>query len=50
MAADIILHHAKIATNGVPAFVEAVAIEWREESLPRLAMTKFCRHAATGHA
>src|ERR1700733_13106723 len=26
MAVDTILHNAKIATNGVPAFVEAVAI------------------------
>src|SRR5260370_40145815 len=25
--ADVILHNAKIATNGVPSFVEAVAIE-----------------------
>lgn len=27
MPADIILHNAKIATNGVPAFVEAIAIQ-----------------------
>jgi predicted amidohydrolase YtcJ len=27
MPADVILHNAKIATNGAPAFVEAVAIE-----------------------
>ena len=27
MPADLILHNAKIATNGVPSFVEAVAIE-----------------------
>jgi predicted amidohydrolase YtcJ len=27
MAADIILHNAKVATNAVPSFVEAVAIE-----------------------
>ena len=27
MPADVILHNAKIATNGVPSFVEAVAIE-----------------------
>ena len=27
MPADFILHNAKIATNGVPSFVEAVAIE-----------------------
>ena len=27
MAADIILHNAKIATNGVPSFVEAIAIK-----------------------
>src|SRR5947208_10529597 len=27
MPADVILHHAKIATNGTPSFVEAVAIE-----------------------
>src|SRR5262245_22561683 len=26
MSADTILHHAKIATNGVPSFVEALAI------------------------
>ena len=26
MSAEIILHHAKIATNGVPSFVEAIAI------------------------
>ena len=27
MAADSIIHNAKIATNGVPAFVEALAIK-----------------------
>ena len=27
MPADVILHNAKIATNRVPSFVEAVAIE-----------------------
>jgi predicted amidohydrolase YtcJ len=27
MPADVILHNAKIATNGVPSFIEAVAIE-----------------------
>ncbi len=27
MAVDRILHHAKIATNGVPSFVEAIAIQ-----------------------
>ena len=27
MPAEIILHNAKIATNGVPAFVEAIAIK-----------------------
>jgi hypothetical protein len=26
VSAEIILHHAKIATNGVPSFVEAIAI------------------------
>ena len=26
MSAEIILHNAKIATNGVPSFVEAIAI------------------------
>ena len=26
MAVDTILHNAKIATNGVPSFVEAIAI------------------------
>ena len=27
MPADIILHNARIATNGVPSFVEAIAIQ-----------------------
>ena len=27
MPADIMLHNAKIATNSVPAFVEAIAIK-----------------------
>jgi predicted amidohydrolase YtcJ len=27
MPADIVLHNAKVATNGVPSFVEAIAIE-----------------------
>lgn len=27
MPANIILHNAKIATNGVPPFVEAIAIK-----------------------
>jgi predicted amidohydrolase YtcJ len=27
MAVDRILHHAEIATNGVPSFVEAIAIQ-----------------------
>ena len=26
MSAELILHNAKIATNGVPSFVEAIAI------------------------
>ena len=26
MSAEIILHNAKIATNGVPSFAEAIAI------------------------
>ena len=26
MFADLILHNAKIATNGIPSFVEAIAI------------------------
>jgi len=27
MAVERILHHAEIATNGVPSFVEAIAIQ-----------------------
>src|SRR5262249_59305766 len=27
MPADIVLHNAKVATNGTPSFVEAVAVE-----------------------
>jgi len=30
MFADTIIHNGKIATNGAPAFVEAVAIKGRQ--------------------
>ena len=42
MAADIILHNAKIATNSVPSFVQAIAIKDGKVDAAGLAMTRFC--------
>jgi hypothetical protein len=36
MAVDTILRSAKIATNGVPAFVEAVAIPHDQQAMPQI--------------
>ena len=41
MPADIILHNAKIATNSVPSFVEAIAIK-DGKIRPPVPMTRFC--------
>ena len=42
MQPDSIIHNAKIATNGVPSFVEAVAIKDGKISCCRSPVTKFC--------
>ena len=41
MSADIILHNAKIATNKVPSFVEAIAISAGKVTATG-GMTRFC--------
>ena len=45
MSAEIILHNAKIATNGVPSFVEAIAISDGKIDCRRRRMTRFCAYA-----
>jgi len=53
VSAEIILHNAKIATNGVPSFVEAIAISDGKVTAP-VKMTKFyvyaCRRRASSTA
>jgi len=47
MAADSIIHNAKIATNGVPAFVKPLAIKGWQRSSPLVPSDEVLRNVVS---